>query len=518
MEITDPIEEQIFLDALTTYADSCKLPELTESCPFYRVVDGLPTCGEECRRILERLGVDDRPVVDTLVGGLRMLGRQLPITVAAGTDDFDATRHWLQERDLPIQQQSTAAILTGLRIAARWNLGRALHDSSLSMTYWGELLRRGIDMDRVYRGGVAPELAEVATIRAIAEILTRDEVIDATPILGDERPLRFPLAELIDSVVDQSTLDPHVWVDPNMAPLMAVLEFNQDVASGEVIVADILRRKDIQFVISQGFSLRMQEWFSGLLGHDLEAALRADLPSADMLRSTPGRPRAQTIGRWLWERFTITDPAMWEPSSLLLEWQWARGSSTDACNQRTMNERRVSAETIGLSAMKAFETADGEEPEENLFQPAKYVQLAANHLAAGEWDKAARIFAGLVELSPGDGEAWNNLGFCLLGENAALGLPHLERGASLRRPTPVLSVANQVLALHLLGRDDEALARADSMLASGHIDDHNSATIWLHPVPFGELELGHTSDTRSYLSELRAHIATHDCDVAGMDN
>lgn len=517
MEITDPDEERIFIEALTVYADSCKLPELTESCPFYRIADGQPTCREECRGILERHGVTDRPVVEALVGGLRMTGRQLPIAVAAGADDFDATKAWLQERDLPIQQQHTSALLTGLRIAARWNLGRGLHDGSTAMEFWGELVRRGVDMDRVFRGGIAPELADVAALRAIAEILTREGIVDATPILGDEHPSTFPLAELVDATLDERTVDPHVWMDANIGALTAVMQLGSE-ADRQVDITDVLRRQDIQFVISQGFFLRMQEWFSGLISHDLGAALRADLPSPDIFRSTPGRPRKQTIGLWIWERFTVTDPAMWEPSSLLLEWQWTHGASTDACSQRTMNERRIAAESIGLSAMKAFELADTEEPEEGLFRPAKYVQLAANHLAVGEWEEAARIFAGLVELSPGDGEAWNNWGFCLLGKSAADALPRLERGAALRLPTPILSVANQALALHLLGRDDEALARADAALQSGQADPADrSATVWLHPSAEGELELGYTTDTRVYLEALRAHIATSDCDFAGID-
>jgi len=516
MEMTGPSDEVIFLEALTAYADSCTLPELTEHCPFYRMEDGHPTCGEECRRILERNGGASRPVVNTMVNGLRMTGRQIPLRVATGIEEFDATQLWLQERDRPVGEQSTATLLMGLGVSVRRNLAFASTDSSGPVAFWGELLRRGVDVERVFRGGITRGLAETAAARALAEFLTRDGVVDATPILSDAAVRSFPMAELVDAALDETTIDPHVWNDPNLVPLLTVLDFAAQRPTSDER-QEILLRRDVQFVISQGFSRRMEEWFSGLASHDLEAALAGMLPSAELFRSTPGRPHGNAAGQWIWERFTVTDPASWAPSSLLMEWQWARGRHTDACDQRVMKERHIPIDQIGLKAMEAFEAADADAQEENLFQPAKYVQLAINHLAMGEWSKAAQIFEGLVELSPGDGEAWNNWGFCLLGEDAAGALARFERGAALQRPVPLISSANQVVALHLLGRDEEALALARDALRTASSEANVSATVWLHPIDDAELELGHTSNTRIYLENLQEHIARRDCAFIGSD-
>jgi Tfp pilus assembly protein PilF len=104
-----------------------------------------------------------------------------------------------------------------------------------------------------------------------------------------------------------------------------------------------------------------------------------------------------------------------------------------------MNERRVPVDVIMVSAMNAMDERHAKSSPDDLFKPARHVDRAARYLAAGEWSKAMRIFEGILALNPGDGEAWNNLGFCQLGESAVKALPLLRRGPPFRtlyRPSP----------------------------------------------------------------------------------
>ena len=52
----------LLLDALVTYSDSCTLPNLTPSCPYFVQSEAGPTCREQCRDLIAQSGVADRRV------------------------------------------------------------------------------------------------------------------------------------------------------------------------------------------------------------------------------------------------------------------------------------------------------------------------------------------------------------------------------------------------------------------------------------------------------------------------
>jgi len=74
----------LLLDALVTYSDSCTLPNLTPSCPYFVQSEAGPTCREQCRDLMAQSGAADRRVRDVRIGGLVLHGRGMPQAWPAG--------------------------------------------------------------------------------------------------------------------------------------------------------------------------------------------------------------------------------------------------------------------------------------------------------------------------------------------------------------------------------------------------------------------------------------------------
>jgi hypothetical protein len=82
--VPDPVRF-LLLDALVTYSDSCTLPNLTPSCPYFVQTDAGPTCGEQCRDLIAESGAADRGLRDVRIRGLVLHGRGMPRSVASGS-------------------------------------------------------------------------------------------------------------------------------------------------------------------------------------------------------------------------------------------------------------------------------------------------------------------------------------------------------------------------------------------------------------------------------------------------
>ena len=104
----------LLMNALVTFSDSCTLPLLTPSCPYYRHDGHSASCNEECRDLIDEWGIADRRVREVQIGGLVLRGRGMPIEVATGAVPFDATKNYLRERRFSPPQQSTGSLLLGL--------------------------------------------------------------------------------------------------------------------------------------------------------------------------------------------------------------------------------------------------------------------------------------------------------------------------------------------------------------------------------------------------------------------
>jgi hypothetical protein len=108
-----------------------------------------------------------------------MTGRAVPRSAVAGTDDFDATQLFIQERGFTAAERSTASLLLETFTLIARAVRRISTDTGAAFDFWAELVRRQVPMERVYAGGMAPILARIAARQAVTEIFVEIGVIDA---------------------------------------------------------------------------------------------------------------------------------------------------------------------------------------------------------------------------------------------------------------------------------------------------------------------------------------------------
>lgn len=523
-------ERRIFLDALVTYADACTLPQLTPSCPYFMTTADGPTCLEQCRGVAERCGASVRPIGSATFDGLVLTGRAIPISSARGIQEFDARQRYVAERQLRLQDQSTASLLLGLGASIRPQLvdGR-LSDHERTLDIWQELARRGIPVERVLRGWIVRDMSMAIAVRVAAPHMLR---LNAFPShIGESlaeqmgKNSESGWGDLLDRVVDS-------FESPASAVIAATHEITWGIRSGQVqmsssdirlawlggtfpddeAIARVAADPHLLIAFSSHFRGRVEEWLSRLLEDDLMAMLRADpAPPSVFLALGSTRTTRDEVGLWLWERFTLTELEEWSDSSLLLEWRFTQGESVTECSSPLMAERRLSSQDVAGLALGRVAKRSGRRQLPRGLDPAYFTGKAAAELAAGRWEEAAEIFMGLVDLRPTDGDAWNNLGFCRIPVDPSAALAILERASLYKLHLPMVNVANRCLTLHLLGRDEDALALAGTVAAEV-VDPAERAWTWIHvdistPLRISEVSIGPVD----YLLNLQEHIASGCC-------
>lgn len=500
--------ELLVLHALASYADACVLPSLTPSCPFYRVDDGNPTCGEECREFLREKGDGGRAVTEVNIDGLIMTGRAIPRSAASGADQFDAAEQYIRYSDEAVSMRSTSALLTGLQVASFRRFWPSVDDNRNEPTeLWGELDRRGLDVERAAIGGLAQRMAASLGVTLVLANLHRDGAFDLSRL-----PSPTPTVTAWQEIADLSYARSADIADGERArhtadllPENAFEEFGID-GLDERIHSD----PAIHYPLTDGFLPRAASWFAHLFSDNLQGALDGTPPPSGVFLGLPNRFVADEIGKWLWDRFTITRLGEWEMSSLALEWRSSAGEALDGCVARLLAERIIERDQVAeIFLDRASEGRGRDRPRTSLHANA-FAQKASADLINGRVEDATRVFRGLVDLRPGDGEAWNNLGFCQLVQSPADALQSLQRAATLMRPNSLICVANTMLALHLLKRDEEATTLADWALTT-ELALHRSAYMWRHPTSVGTLELEPEVAPSTYFAELHEHIVLGRC-------
>lgn len=506
-------KDRLIAEAIVTYADACTLPHLTKGCPFYRVVDGSPTCGEECRGVASDLGAPSREERTVDVGGIRMHGRALPISAAGGTSDWDAMRDFLRDKEKEPRDQSTAALLGSLASVVSTNAVR--EDASRlreAMTLWGEAERRFSDFDAVFAAGIAEQAATAVVARVVLtrlHELQRVDMSDVLPARAAGQPTWLAAAEASAGHIGTRPTRRSILDEPDPEILRSVLPqlFETDEQTAALVSDPLLAH-----ALSGIFRRRVVRWLTSLLDHDLEATLSVRPPNPVMFAATRPTAPEYSVGLWLWERFTVTRVENWSSSSLAMEWDWTTNNAAPACDVRAMAERTIPAEVLSNTAMRRSIQRARLPYRTSGFEPGEYAIRASELLVHGEHSSAIAIFEGLVELSPGNAEAWNNLGFCQLVADPAASIRALTRAEALRRTPSLVTAANLALAHHMNGADDDALSVGRRALAWDAPADSQGAWLWEHPVsvdnggPEASLALGEFDSPRAYLEDLVAHI------------
>lgn len=514
---------ELILDALVTYADACTLPQLTPSCPFYRRGEEGPTCGEECRDVGEALGVTSRPIGVALVeGGLVLRGRQLPTSAAAGVSDFDAQQIYIQERSRAPREQSTTCLLISLAVALRPEKRESTPlDVERVLSIWRELEARAVPVESIVRGAILPQMAVRIAERAILSHVARSGALPGSASVELQRELAEVApgswSTLLDALVASFESESEAKQAGARSSQSPYRRLAPGVAEGPPVERDdgdayeVPLDAHIVLALSSEFLGRVEEWLARLLEEDLLGALRGTPPPAPVfLALNNDRVIRDETGLWLWERLAVTDLGEWSYPSLLLEWRFLRGEYRGSCPERVFAERATPHELIAERALERASRPHGLQVVPRDLHPMHFVLQAAEHLKTGRCEDAASIFRALVEIRPADGEAWNNLGFCELHDNLEAAFAALEHASLFELEEPLINVANRCLALHLMGRDEEALALAESTMYL-RAGSPASAYLWRHTSRLEPLVLDEDANPLEYLDELIAHVTVGGC-------
>ena len=119
--MTDPLpwsgqEMRLFVLALREFSNDCTAPQLTPSCPFYRVYEGEPFCLEECMDLLGANG-DSEPVGLEVFDGWHVsrMNRRPRRAMHRSSKPFDAGEVHISDKTRPLAEWRPAALLAELR-------------------------------------------------------------------------------------------------------------------------------------------------------------------------------------------------------------------------------------------------------------------------------------------------------------------------------------------------------------------------------------------------------------------
>jgi tetratricopeptide (TPR) repeat protein len=509
------------LDALVSYSDACTLPALTPTCPYYVETTDGPRCNDECTTLIEEYGAADRRIREIRQGGLVLRGKQLPISAAAGTSAFDARKRYLQDRTKPPSAQSTSSLLLGLQAAIQWPeflLGPSTEHAA--MDYWAELARRGLPVERIVRTVMLRNVAAFIIGLAFQPRLRAaggwDDMAVSTDVLDDlEEFFRTGWDRVVEDAI-AADMDKRMGRADRRMVHKTFIELLQDSDAVGVsrhrptlnpeVIERLATDRTVLYILSRGFSDRVIAWLDQLLSNKLEGFLQWQAPASSIFQALRVHARqTDEVALWIWERFTVTRAEDWSTTSLLQEWK-AGTRGFDGVPRAVLRERTVDVDLAASLALSKSSEQIQSEARPQALRADEFVATAADLLQRGEFEDAANIFAGLVELSPEDGDALNNLGFCLLPIDPQQALEALQRASLYPRKSPLISTANRVLALHLVGRDDDARAVAREHLTLSQ-DPEQDVWAWGHEC--GQpLTLRSNVNSAKYLQELTDHLST----------
>jgi tetratricopeptide (TPR) repeat protein len=451
------------------------------------------------------------------MGGLVLQGRELPGRSVAGRDTFDAAEIRLRSEADEVAMQPTTSLLVGLRDVVSSAVFTGVSQTGEGLAYWGELERRGFPVQMVVTHGLIATFASVVGISAVLPALIESGITPLTMTEGVEAQLGTTQRQawvavlrstMAESAHGRQTRTQHYPIPDIAFTRMALDPFIAGEVTDEEFAAVIAADPFIAWALSPEATLRIGAWLAHLFDTDLDAALASSAPEhAATFAAFPLRGEDE-MARWLSDRFLITDLDQWSPTSLVLEWRYQSGYSVDECPARVLSERSIDRTAVGERALHRLGEREPRRIPPRPLNPNLFVVPARQALIDGRWDAAVEIFRGLVRMLPTDHDTWNNLGFCQLAIDPVEALATLEHAATLRHSNGVLCSSNRALALHRLGRDEDALRVADECLARGHRQP-SPATLWAHPSAASN-ELADEPDPFEYLIRLRDHIAAEE--------
>lgn len=504
--------QNFLLNAAVAFGDACTRPKLTPTCPFYEESENGPTCNEQCRGIGESLGDTSRKVAEHVMGGLVLTGREIPRAAAAGAEEFDANRLYIVEKSLPVADQTTTALLLALR---HHSINIVLNETpvdqyGIPLAIWAELDRRDFPTPRCAAAALSFPLARAAVSRATFGRLA------ALGLIGSDKANDFseadPWVEFFSSVrgrIAPLISNSHRPRTGNGGGHRLVLPgWLADLDSDGSLSAAIVHDDFLSVAFSPDFVFRLSQWFGRLFTDDPQRVFRASVPDQHLFLGLEPVRYSDDAGEWLWTRLTQTTLDSWSTSALVHEWNWQTRDESQGFHRRMLRERTLEAAAVSSTVLQRLSSSIAEDRNPG-FDPVHFVQRALGLLETGDPIGAASIYSSLTELRPTDAEVWNNLGFCQIAFDPSAALHSFGKSAMFSRGGPHLRTVNQVLALHLLGRDNDALVLAGDI--SGLPTGKVSVWLWNHVAPRQAGAPEHVENVPEYLENLLTHIRNLDC-------
>jgi hypothetical protein len=392
-----------------------------------------------------------------------------------------------------------------------------------SQEIWLELGRRDLPVEGMIRAGVLPSVtAAVSSFSLLPAMLdaglvrpaASDEYLERVRDLSDQTwgSLLAQALESEESAESALSLAMRTFRPELFEPYLSRISPLPSVTGGEApLRPEVVEamESDLRFpyALSGRFLNRVQDWLNRLLTEgDIPALSAWTAPPISLFvalsdRATP----PDTVGLWIWERYTVTNVEDWSESSLNLEWQVHNGIKEPPVPLTVWAERKTEeGQVANLALLKSSRRHDRISRPVNGLQAEDFVNTAANLLRFGEAQKAADLYFGLAELRPTDSRVLNNLGFCLVPIDLDLALKYLQRASIYPSEQTEVNAANRVLVLHLLERDSEAIRLANVVLSS-EPEDGYPAILWEHPHG-GGFRLLESAFAREYIQRLRGHM------------
>lgn len=472
-------KEQLLTRALAEFSAACEAPALTPICPFYQLMGGRASCGEECMDILAARGGNPQVSLVARLGPELAIAklrhprsRRAPDNLE--THPFDAARIQRLDNDVPTRDKRTVSLVRDLLDAVLTPLH--MSDDPEDRAYrisacWDELERRGFSLQPVIRGVVAPSMAGMVCV--IASLNTEDEdLMAAMPVVATWREY-MQNAHRHDVDAQEASFEAFLFRGRAMNRLVKWFEE----ASRETIA----------------------QWALPTLEHFTE------LPTSYVEHA------AARLGRWQFDRFANTYLSDWRDESLALEWKYLHGEGPGCASPAVMKERWIDPADLSRAlAGKSISLIlkDAEQASTQQLRTSSFTRVAASYLEQGRFEDAAQIFRAILEVDPSDCVAHNHLGFCLMPIEFKAALKELDLAADRGAASDTVNSLNRALVHHLLGNDEEALRLADIAAATDKLAEP-TAWLWGHDAQ-GKLRLG-SFDVREYAEGIILHINEAQC-------
>jgi TPR repeat protein len=396
-------------------------------------------------------------------------------------EPFDARRALLQDQSTPRESWRVVSLMTGLRECLNRDpegIWQPRGEDRLVETMDGivrELTARGLDGDSLVRYGLFPELIGGVLGLLVPQWIRRGDRSDPPPVaqawrdlLGDRLPDRLPN-------VDSSNVE-----------------------ASQATIAGVIQR----------VAVPLGSW-----------ALSA--PLADLLRLTPPESEEEAVRavgrvdqrlfvqyRWAAERFSITRLADWTTSSLHAEYKWTQGKAPAPCREDLMEDRAIDPRELAANiAARAVDRPPADLPNEfagvQLNLAVRMQRHAVGLLRERRFREAATLFDFALSQNPHDAEAANNLGFCLLPDDASAALKHLDHAASRGYEPRAINAHNRAICGLLLGNPRACLAIAAETWEDLEVPP--PATLWR--ISGSELSLAERVNVMQEIASVAAQAA-----------